>query len=165
MEVAAIQSAFAKMVEAKLQAFGRGVPKLVFDTYDERNFGDAAATFELAGLRLRFIRDRGVEMIDIEVPDDGDYSVCSLENLATALDWIAMNDLLEHYGICDDPAETSFEEGPPPGPFHTLNQALSLLEDHWQELARVCVDGSAKQLHDKIEKTIQQRLNTLLSAS
>ena len=166
MEVVAIQSAFAKMVEAKLLAFGKGVPRLMLDAYDERNFGDAEATFELGGLRLHFVRDRGIETIDVEIPDDrGGYSACSLENLATALDWITMNDLLEHYGISKDIVESRFEECPPPGPFHALDEALSLLEDHWQELAQVCVDGSAKQLNDEIEATIQHRLNALLSAS
>lgn len=110
--------------------------------------------------------DRGIETIDVEVPDEqGGHSVCSLENLATALGLIAMNDLLEHYGIRDDLAEASFEEGPPPGPFHTLDESLRVLEDHWQELARVCADGSAEQLHEEVEVAIRHRLNTLLSAS
>lgn len=147
-------------------ALGKGKPKLVADAFDEHNFGNAAATFELGDLRLRFVRDRGIETIDVEVPDDqGGYRVCSLENLATALDWIAMNDLLKHYGVSNDIVEASFEECPPPGPFHTLDEALRLLEDHWHELARVCVNGSAQQLNGEVQATIQHRLNTLFSAS
>ena len=161
-----MQSPFARQVGARLVALGKGKPKLVADVYDKHNFGNAAATFELGDLRLRFVRDRSIETIDVEVPDDqGGYRACSLENLATALNWIAVNDLLKHYGVADEVIEASFEECPPPGPFHTLDESLHLLEDHWHDLARVCAGGSARQLSDEVQATIQYRLNTLLSAS
>ena len=161
-----IPSPFAKKVGTKLVALGKGKPKLVADAYDEHNFGNAAATFELDDLRLRFVRDRSIETMDVEVPDDqGGYRACPLENLAAALDWIAMNDLLKHYGVSEEIVEASFEECPPPGPFHTLDEALQLLEDHWPELARVCLAGSAQRLNDQVQATIQHRLNRLFSAS
>lgn len=150
-------NSFAESVLERLAELGRGTPELIVDHFDNENFGNAAATIELDGLRLHIVRDRGDPTVEVglqifapigplvhpsleEYADGHGQPTCPLEALAVALNWTRMEELAEHYGLVGEDRE--YESGPPPGPFLTFDDALGLLREHWDELT------VASQNHD-----------------
>ena len=157
---------FADRMEERLERLGRGKPLLVEHLHDEANFGNAQAVFDLGELRLHFLNDRGFETVDIEVPDgNGGSAVVPLENLAVAVNWVSLKELLCHYELSDSVADSRLESDPPPGPFLTLDGALRLLGQGWDQLVEVC--ASADVLHNisEVQKLIQNRMADSFSIS
>ena len=152
-------SSFAEHIGGRLEELGREMPLLVREEYDEKHFGDAHAIFELGKLRLHFLNDRGLEAIDVEIPDGhGGYALLPLENLAVAADLLSREHLFDHYGLSETVADSSLEVDPPPGPFLTLAGALGLLGEHWDQLTKACADENVLRRAAKVQAVIHERL-------
>lgn len=150
---------FVGRMKERLERLGRGKPLLIEQLHDAANFGGAQAVFELGELRLRFLNDRGFETVDIEIPDgNGGIAVVPLENLAVAVNWVSLKDLLHHYQLSDSIADSRLESAPPPGPFLTLDGALGFLNQGWDQLVEVCASADVLGNVSEIQKLIQKRM-------
>ena len=157
---------FAERMEQCLERLGRGKPLLVEHVHDQANFGNAQAVFELGELRLHFLNDRGLETVDIEVSDgNGGSAVVSLENLAVAVNWVSLKELLCHYELSDSVADSRLESDPPPGPFLTLDGALGLLGQGWDQVVEACANAELLGNISEIQKLIQNRMADSFSIS
>jgi hypothetical protein len=56
---------FAESVAARLNAAGLGQAELVSAVQDDASFGNAEVIFRAGSLRLRFVRDRGQEFLEM----------------------------------------------------------------------------------------------------
>lgn len=120
---------FAEHIRQHLEDLGKGPSKLVEDEYDEENFGNARAIFQLGQLTLHFLNDRGLVFVDVELSDGyGGNALVPLENLAVAANLRSLEELLYHYGLSEAVADASVEDDPPTGPFLTFDGALELLD-------------------------------------
>lgn len=156
---------FAASIMTTLSRFGKKPPILVSDRQNETNFGNAEVIFVLDEVRLKFIDDRGLHMIEIELPAEdavsGDH-VLPLETVAVALNWIRLDALLAHYGL-NDAAFRSFRgDDLPPGPFYKLSDALAILKDKWGDLLTVRDNADVRRravdVNVKLRKRWQEAL-------
>lgn len=60
-----VRNPLVETTEHEMEHFGIGQTKLIHESYDPKNFGNAEAVFEIGNLRLRFIRDRGQDFVDL----------------------------------------------------------------------------------------------------
>ncbi|MCY4166349.1 MAG: hypothetical protein OXF03_09470 [Gammaproteobacteria bacterium] len=157
-------NSFANRMEECLAGLGRGKPLLVECLHDEANFGNAQAIFDLGGLRLHFLNDRGLESVDIEIADGhGGSAVVPLENLAVAASWLNLKELLCHYGLSDSVADSRLESDPPPGPFLAMDGALNLIDREWDRLIELCASGEMLGSVAEVQKLIRDRMGASLS--
>lgn len=157
-------SSFAEDIGKRLEDLGKGMPSLVHDEYHEEHFGNACAIFELAELKLQFLIDRGLEAIDVEIPDGyGGTPLVPLENIAVAADLLSLKDLLNHYGLSETVADSSMVDVPPSGPFLTLEGAIGLLAEHWDQVFHACADELARRRAFEVQAVIQDRLANSLA--
>ena len=172
-------NSFAEFVLQRLAELGRGVPRLVGANFDHENFGNAAATIELDGLRLHIVSDRGDSTVEVGLqiidpigprvhPSLGGYAdgngqpTCPLEAFAVALNWTPIQELIEHYGLVNEGPE--YELGPPPGPFLTFDNSLALLHEHWDELTTATRNHESQLRAGGVVAQLQERLMTHLEA-
>ena len=157
---------FVGRMKERLERLGRGKPLLIEQLHDAANFGSAQAVFELGELRLRFLNDRGFETVDIEIPDgNGGIAVVPLENLAVAVNWVSLKDLLHHYQLSDSIADSRLESAPHPGPFLTLDGALGLLGQGWDQVVEACGNADLIRRASDIQGFIQKRMADSFSIS
>ena len=171
-------SCFAESVVTRLAAMGRGAPKLVGQTQDDEDFGNATATIEVDDLKLHVVNDRGLWTVDVvfcgsdppatsEHPAfDGslhgeDGPLCPVETLAVALGWLPMADLVEHYGL--DGGGWEPDAGPPPGPYLDFDGAVTLLQEHWDEFRAAARSPAVKSRAGDLEARLQERLAAQLT--
>ena len=157
---------FADRMEGCLARLGRGKPRLVECVHDGANFRNAQAIFDLGELRLHFLNDRGFETVDVEIRDgNGGSAVVPLENLAVAVNWLSLKELLLHYELADSVADSRLESDPPPGPFLTLDGALSLIGREWDQLVELCTSTNVFQNLSEVQELIQNRMAGSFSAA
>ena len=162
----AMPDSFAEYIGKRLERLRKGRPSLVHCEYDEEHFGNAHAVFELGKLRLHFLDDRGLEAIDVEIADGHDgTAVVPLENLAVTAELLSLEDLLYHYGLSEQIADSSLEDDPPPGPFLTLKGAIELLGEQWDQLVDACGNETTLRRVSEVQEVIQNRLADSLSTA
>ena len=152
-------NSFAERIEKRLAGLGRGTPALVECEHDENNFGSAHAAFQLGRLTLRFVDDRGLEAIDVEISDgNGGNEMVPLESLAVAANLLSLDDLLYHYGLSDNIADASVDNRPPTGPFLKLDGAFELLGEQWERVIHSCRNERVLWRLSRIQVEIKERL-------
>jgi len=109
-----------KVIESELSQFGMSNAKLVHESYDPQNFGNAEAIYKLGNVQLRFLRDRGDDIVDIGSASRPQYFYNSYD-VAVWADWISFDDLMKYYH-----APINFAD-PPTGPIFSLPKMISLI--------------------------------------
>lgn len=115
-----------EVVEREFSQLGISDGKLVRESYNPQNFGNAEAIYNLNHLKLRFVRDRGADTIDIGSSSSSQY-IYNFEDVAVWMGWISLDDLLQY----DTPI--NFDK-PPPGPIFNTTKALSLISRNLMRL-------------------------------
>ena len=171
-------SCFAESVLTRLATMGRGAPKLVGQTRDDENFGNATATIEVDDVKLHVVHDRGFWTVEVVfcTSDPAATSVhpafegsltgeggtlCPLETLAAALGWLPMTELVEHYGL--DGGGWEPDPGPPPGPYLDFDGAVTLLQEHWDEFRAASRNPAVQSKAGDLEARLQERLAAQLT--
>lgn len=85
-------------------------------TYDARSFGNAAVVFRVGCMRLKVVKDRGEEFIDVAGSSEGDR-FHSIIDVGVALGWLSTHELLSQ------------------GTVEPLPHALQRVAEHWSELS------------------------------
>jgi hypothetical protein len=153
-------NSFAASIKKELISFRKGDVRLVSESREEVDFGNAEAIFVLDEVRLRFVDDRGLKTVEIGLPAGetiagGGADEWPLETLAVALDWIGMDDLLGHYRLTGIGASTIYAEEPPPGPFYELTDALAVLKDRWGDVLEARNSPEIRKRADYIRKQLE----------
>ena len=113
-----MKNPLVQKVERELNRLGMNNVKLIYESYDPKTFGNAEAVYEHGNLRLRFLRDRSDDMIQISRTNDNE-KFYNLEEVAVLLGWISLDDLKKY--------DTPINLDEPPGPIFSLPEALQLI--------------------------------------
>ena len=113
-------------VEAELARRGITGTTLIRESYDPQNFGNAEAIYEMGGLYLRFVRDRGYDGVDIAIPGSTEFFL--FEDVSLAMGWQKLNEIVDLDGEIDFDA-------PPRGPV-ALSTVLGFIRDRMGDLQK-----------------------------
>lgn len=84
---------FAKSVAARIEAAGLKDVELISSTPDSSSFGNAEAVFQLGPLILRFVRDRGQELLDAAFSETPDRFFL-FDDIDIAMGWKTIDEVL-----------------------------------------------------------------------
>jgi hypothetical protein len=84
---------FARSVAERLKAAGLVGAEMVSSTPTSSSFGDAEAMFRLGPLILRFVRDRGQDLLDVATATAPDQFFL-LDDLEVAMGWRTIGEVL-----------------------------------------------------------------------
>lgn len=140
-----------EVVERELNQLGMNNARLVHESYNPQNFGNAEAIYKLGNLQLRFLRDRGDDTVSIG-SSCSPHHFYNLDDVAVWMGWISLDDLLKY----DTPI--NFDE-PPPGPVFNLAKALSLIAMNLKQLDKSFAFGELVSTHAKLKDIESKRVS------
>lgn len=140
-------------VERELKRLGVGNATLVHESYNHQNFGNAEAVYEFANLKLRFVRDRGDDMISLGSSITISSQLFYIDDVAVWMRWLSLDDLLQFYR-----APIDFSK-PPRGPLFTLAKALDLIARDLTQLDKAFSPGELMSTHAKLKDTERMRVS------
>lgn len=88
-----MSSSLCEKAEAELRDAELGPVTLERETHNDDQFGNAQAIFRIGGLRLRFLRDRGQEFLELGSPADPDQFFL-IDDVEVAMGWKAVEEVL-----------------------------------------------------------------------
>ena len=144
-----MRNPLVEVVERELNQLGMSNAKLVHESYNPQNFGNAEAIYKLGNLQLRFLRDRGDDTVSIGSSSSPQHFY-NLDDVAVWMGWISLDDLLKY----DTPI--NFDE-PPPGPIFSLPKALNLIARDLKQLDKAFSSGELMSTHRKLKDMERKR--------
>ena len=114
---------------ARLEIHGA---KLIEESYLPESFGNAQAIYELFGLQLHFVRDRGQDGVDVIVPETKESFI--FDDVSLALGWQQLEEVVNSHKKID------FDE-PPPGPI-ALKRVLGYFKNGLADLQNAFSKGN-----------------------
>jgi len=139
-----------RTVESELHKLGMGNAKLVRESYNPKNFGNAEAVYMLGNLQLRFVRDRGDDTIEIGSSIDP-RQFYILDDIAVWMGWLSLGELLRY------DTSINFDE-PPPGPILNLDKALSHIVRDFAKLDSAFAANEIVSTNAKLKDIERQRM-------
>jgi hypothetical protein len=139
-----------EVVELEFNRHSISTARLVYESYNPKNFGNAEAVYELNNLHLRFLRNRDDETVSIGSSSRPHYFY-NLDDVAVWMGWISLDALLRH----DTPI--NFDE-PPPGPIFSLAKALSLIARDLTQINKAFSSDELLTTHEKLKEVERMRL-------
>jgi hypothetical protein len=134
--------------EKELSDAGFGAATLEREMYDEDQFGNAEAVFSIGSLRLRFLRDRGQEFLELgSLAEPGRFFL--VDDVEVAMGWKAVEDVLTKQHP-DDLRDVVARVG---AKRKELEHAFSL--SNWPNSAR-CLESAAKMRGELFLRRLQQ---------
>lgn len=147
-----MRNPLVEVVERELNQLGMSNARLVHESYNPKNFGNAEAVYKLSNLQLRFLRDRDDDTVSIGSSSRPEHFY-NLDDVAVWMGWISLDDLLKY----DTPI--NFDE-PPPGPIFSLTKAISFIARDLTHLDKAFSPGELMSTHAKLKDTERMRLAT-----
>ena len=142
-----------KAVELELHKLGVINAKLIRDSYDPDNFGNAEAVYKLGNLQLRFVRDRSDDTIEFGgLVNPKQFYI--LDDMAVWMGWLSLGDLLKY------DAPINFYE-PPPGPILNLAKALSLVARDFAKLENAFSANEIMSTNARLKEVERQRMKAV----
>ena len=139
-------------VNEEMARLGIHDAKLVDESYEPSDFGNAVAVYELGNLRLRFVRDRGRDTIDFVLPgSSGDYYIFS--DLATVMGWETLEELVKKY-------KSANANAPPAGPI-SLNRAIRYIQQDLDRLQQMFLASEIATTRVKLRNAERQRMEAM----
>ena len=113
-------------VDRELNQIGMRTAKLIHDSYNPYSFGDAEAVYELGNLKLRIVRDRSIDMVQIGSSNSlQDFHY--FNHVAVWMGWIDVDDHENDY------IPKKFKE-PRQSPYFSLRTELNLIKKDFEKL-------------------------------
>lgn len=165
-----MMSSFAESVLMRLADIGHGAPRLVSQSYDDENFGNATATVEMDDVKLLVVNDRGLWTVDVvfcnppgnsahpalrDFLDGKDEPLCPLETFAVALGWIPLEELVTHYGL---EGRGWAQDTDPPRAVPEFRQSLDVAAGTLGEFTIASRSHTAQQKAGDLDAQLQARL-------
>lgn len=147
-----MQNPLVEVVERELNQLGMSNARLVHESYNPQNFGNAEAVYKLGNLQLRFLRDRSDDTVSIGSSINPEHFY-NLDDVALWLGWISLDDLLKY------DAPINFAE-PPPGPIFSISKVLRLIARDLQRLDKAFSPSERMSTHAKLKDTERMRSAT-----
>jgi hypothetical protein len=141
-----MKNPLVEAVELVLGQLGISHAKLIHESYDQQNFGNAEAVFEIGHLRLRFIRDRGQDFVDLgSSTSPGHYYL--FDDVSVMMRWESLNDIV---GV-DEPI--------------SLNKALGYIQNDLDKLDKAFSAEEIISTNAKLKSAERQRTKAMFSSS
>jgi len=129
-------------VEEELDRVGIRGAALIEESYQSESFGNAEAIYEIEGVRIRFVRDRGQDGVDIIVPGTSEKYL--FEDVSLAMGWQTLKEIVNRE------AKVDFDKPPTgPIPLSTVLQYISGgMNDLQEAFSSRNVSSTLKKLRD-----------------
>lgn len=141
------------VAQSELNKVGIRNAKLIRESYAPQDFGNAEAIYELGNLRLRLLRDRGDDTVQIGSSTSAE-NFYILDDVAIWMGWLSLDELLKY----DVPL--NFDE-PPPGPMLSLSKALSHIKTDFSKLNKAFAADALMSTNAELKQIARQRTNTI----
>lgn len=146
-----MRNPLVEVVERELNQFGVSNANLVHESYNHQNFGNAEAVYEIGYVKLRFVRDRGDDMISLGSSISS--QLFYIDDVAVWMGWLSLDDLLRFYRAPIDFAK------PPRGPLFSLTKALGLIARDLKQLDKAFSSGELMSTHAKLKDMERNRVS------
>ena len=137
-----MKNPLVETIEHELNQLGMTDAKLIHESYDPQSFGNAEAIFELGHVRLRFIRDRGQDFVDLgSSSTPGHYYL--FDDVSVVMGWENLNNIIN----VDKPIG--------------LSKALSFIQNDFDRLNKAFSPNEIRFTNAKLKSAEHQRTKAM----
>jgi hypothetical protein len=138
-----------KAIEHELNQLDMSKSKLIHESFNHENFGNAEAIYEIGNLKIRIVRDRGVDIISLGSSIGN--NLFYIDDVAVWMGWISFDDLLQFYSTATDFSK------PPQGPLFNLSKALEMIARELKRLDKAFSSDELMSTHVKLKDVKRKR--------
>ena len=129
---------YAATIGAAFRRAGLVPDECLSASYDARSFGNAEVVFRVGCIRLKVVKDRGEEFLDLAGSSEGD-SFHSIDDIGVALGWLSTEELFSRQTV------------------EPLLRTLQRVAEHWSELSAAMAPRRLPGTEAAVRQAMEER--------